>query len=122
LLPYLDEYCRIVRPRLNCDPGCTSLWLSGKGGALSYAAIEGIFARHSVERLGIRLRPHDVRAAAATTWGVFSPEQTEVAQQLLAHRDIRTTTVHYNRARGIQASREYSEAPAKVREQRNRNP
>jgi integrase len=67
LLPYLDEYRRLVRPRLNSDPRCTALWVSAKGGALSYAAIAGIFARHSVQRLGIRLRPHDVRAAAATT-------------------------------------------------------
>jgi len=121
LLPYLEEYCQSVRPRLTSDPSCTGLWVSGKGGALSYAAIEGVFARHSVERLGIRLRPHDVRAAAATTWGVFSPEQIEVAQELLGHRNIRTTTVHYNRARGIQASRQYSKTLARIRERRNHN-
>jgi integrase len=115
LLPDLDAYCRFMRPRLSSDPSCTALWVSAKGGALSYAAIAGIFARHSVQRLGIRLRPHDVRAAAATTWAIFSPEHIEVAQELLAHRNARTTTVHYNRARGIQASREFSKALAKLR-------
>jgi integrase len=115
LLPYLDEYCRVVRPRLGFDPGCTSLWLSGKGGALSYGAIEGIFTRHSRQRLGFRVCPHDVRAAGGTTWAVYAPERIEVAQELLSHRDIRTTTVHYNRARGIQASRQYSSALASIR-------
>src|ERR1700730_3895507 len=115
LLPYLDAYRRLVRPRLNSDPRCKALWLSAKGGALSYAAIEGIFARHSTRRLGFRLRPPDVRPAAATTWAVFSPEQIGVAQELLAHRDARTTTVHYNRSRGIQASREFSKTLAKLR-------
>jgi hypothetical protein len=38
----------------------------------------------------------------------FSPEQIGVAQEPLAHKDIRTTTTHYNRERGIQASRAYS--------------
>jgi integrase len=115
LLPYLDEYCRLVRPRLSSDSTCTALWVSAKGRALSYAAIQGIFARHSAQRLGIRLRPHDVRAAAATTWGVFSPEQIGVAQELLGHQDARTTAAHYNRARGIQASREFCKALAKLR-------
>jgi integrase len=115
LLPYLDEYLRLVRPRLSSDPRCTALWVNAKGGALSYAAIAGIFARHSVQRLGIKLRPHDVRAAAATTWAIFSPEQIGVAQELLAHKDARTTTVHYNRARGIEASRRLFKALANVR-------
>jgi integrase/recombinase XerD len=115
LLPYLCEYREFVRPRIHSENSCTALWVSPKGGALSYAAIGGIFARHSARRLGIHLSPHDVRAAAATTWAVFSPEEIEVAQELLAHQDIRTTTAHYNRARGIQASRAYSKALRKIR-------
>jgi integrase len=115
LLPYLDEYSRLVRPRLTSDSRCTALWVSAKGGALSYAAVAGIFARHSTQRLGFRLRPHDVRAAAATTWAIFSPEQIGVAQELLAHRGGRTTVVYYNRERGIQASREFSKTLARIR-------
>jgi integrase/recombinase XerD len=115
LLPYLHDYCSLVRPRLNPGNGCTALWVSAKGRELSYAAIGGVFARHSARRLGLRLCPHDVRAAAATTWAVFSPEQIGVAQELLAHKDIRTTTTHYNRARGIEASRAYSQAVRQIR-------
>jgi integrase len=114
LLPYLRDYCRFVRPRISSDGSCTALWVSRNGRELSYAAIGALFARHSAQRLGLHLRPHDVRAAAATTWGVFAPEQIGVAQELLAHQDIRTTTVHYNRARGIEASRAYSRALKKI--------
>jgi integrase/recombinase XerD len=115
LLPYLHDYCRFVRPRLNPGNGCTALWVSPKGRGLSYSAIGGVFARHSAQRLGLHLCPHDVRAAAATTWAVFSPEQIGVAQELLAHKDIRTTTTHYDRARGIQASRRYFHALTQLR-------
>jgi integrase len=115
LLPYLHDYCGYVRSRLNPGNGCTGFWVSAKGRALSYAAIGGVFARHSAQRLGLHLCPHDVRAAAATTWALFSPEQIGVAQELLAHKDIRTTTTHYNRARGIQASRGYFHALTQLR-------
>jgi integrase len=102
--------------RLNPGNGCTALWVSPKGRGLSYAAIGGVFARHSGRRLGLHLCPHDARAAAATTWAVFSPEQIGVAQELLAHKDIRTTTTHYNRARGIEASRGYLQALKQIGE------
>jgi integrase/recombinase XerD len=115
LLPRLNDYCRFVRPQINFKDGCTALWVSPKGGGLSYAAIGAVFARHSARRLRLHLCPHDVRAAAATTWAIFSPEQIGVAQELLAHKDIRTTTTHYNRARGIQASRGYLQALRRIR-------
>jgi integrase len=115
LLPYFGNYCRFVRPRLNADKDCTALWVGRTGGQLSYAMVWAIFSRHSVQRLGFRLCPHDVRAAAATTWSIFSPEQIGVARELLGHQDIRTTTAHYNRARGIQASRAHFTVLKKLR-------
>jgi hypothetical protein len=74
-----------------------------------------------MQRVGIRLRPHGVRAAAATTWGIISPEQIGVAQELLVRQDVHTTTVHYNRARGIQASRPYLKALVTIGVRQNRN-
>jgi integrase/recombinase XerD len=64
-----------------------------------------VFARHSTERLGIRITPHDVRDAAATTWAIAAPDRVGISRDLLAHADLRTTEKHYNRARGIEASR-----------------
>jgi integrase/recombinase XerD len=115
LMPYLQDYRRFARARINPRGNSTALWVSPKGGALSYAAIWGVFARHSARRLGFHIRPHDVRAAAGTTWAIYSPENIGVAQELLGHQDIRTTNAHYNRATGIQASRFYSKILGKIR-------
>ena len=85
--------------------GLNALWVSPKGGPLSYSAVWPVFARHSTERLGIRITPHDVRDAAATTWAIAAPDRVGISRDLLAHADLRTTEKHYNRARGIEASR-----------------
>src|SRR5260221_6587311 len=61
----------------------------------------GIITRHTAGRLGIHCAPHDVRDAAATTWAIAAPDRIGVSRDLLAHCDLRTTTRHYNRARGI---------------------
>jgi integrase len=118
LLPYFQDYERFVRPRVDPRNIGTGLWLSRNGKKLAYGAFGDLFARHSTRRLGFRLRPHDVRAAAATTWAVFSPEKIEVAQELLAHKDIRTTTAYYNRARGIEASRHHLKVLKKIKRSR----
>jgi integrase/recombinase XerD len=107
LRPYLATYLNVVRPRLLRRP-CNALWISQKGGALSYSAIWGVITRHTARQLGIRIAPHDVRDAAATTWAIAAPEHIGIARDLLAHADQRTTTRHYNRARGIEASRSYA--------------
>ena len=100
LRPYLATYLNVVRPRLLRRP-CNALWISQKGGALSYSAIWGVITRHTERGLGVRIAPHDVRDAAATTWAVAAPDQIGIARDLLAHSDLRTTTRHYNRARGL---------------------
>ena len=97
LRPYLATYLNVVRPRLLRRP-CNALWISQKGGALSYSAIWGVITRHTARRLGVRIAPHDVRDAAATTWAIAAPEHIGIARDLLAHSDLRTTTRHYNRA------------------------
>ena len=114
LRPYLVTYFNVVRPRL-LRRACNALWISQKGGALSYSAIWGITTRHTERRFGVRIAPHDVRDAAATTWAIAAPEHIGIARDLLAHADQRTTTRHYNRARGIEASRAYTQLIAKKR-------
>ena len=99
LHPYLATYLNVVRPRLLRRP-CNALWIGEKGGALSYSAIWGVITRHTERRLGVRIAPHDVRDAAATTWAIAAPEHIGIARDLLAHADQRTTTRHYNRAIG----------------------
>ncbi len=114
LRPYLTTYLNIVRPRM-LKRNSMALWVSPKGGALSYSAIWAIITRHATKRLGIHIAPHDVRDAAATTWAIAAPDQINVSRDLLAHSDLRTTTKHYNRARGIEASRAHARFIARMR-------
>jgi len=109
LLPYLDVYLRVVRPRIFDDFACKALWVSPRGGTLRYGAIGNVVSRHTAAVLGIRLTPHDTRDAAATTWALAAPSQIGVSRDLLSHSDQRTTERHYNRARGVVASRTYAE-------------
>jgi integrase len=112
----LSTYLNHVRPRLLRRPDCKALWVSYKGGALSYSALGPIFTRHSTERLGIRITPHDARDAAATLWAIMVPEQVGISRDLLAHADLRMTTKYYNRAKGIEASRAHSRVIAQLRQ------
>ena len=120
LKPYLAFYLDTVRPRILGLRTCAALWVSPKGGgALSRVGMKKSFNRLS-SRLGFRITAHDARDAAATTWAISVPDQIGVARDLLAHRDLRTTTRHYNRARGIEASRAHRQVIAKMRRKRIR--
>ena len=108
-------YLNLVRPRMLRRIGCNALWVSPKGGPLSYSAAGPVVTRHTTKRLGIRITPHDARDAAATTWAIAAPERIGISRDLLAHSDLQTTTKYYNRARGIEASRAHSRMIAQLR-------
>jgi len=114
LAPSLEIYLHTVRKRLS-RTNSTFLWRSAKGGALSYSAIWSVVIRHSRERLGIQVAPHDVRDAAATLWALERPGMIRIASELLSHTDQRTTMKHYNRANGILASRAHAQLIARAR-------
>ena len=111
----LEIYLRIVRPRLLRQAGCKALWVSAKGGTLSYSAVGPVVPRHTTERLGIRITLHDARDAAATFWAIAAPAQIGIARDLLTHKSLRTTNKYYNRARGIEASRRQAQLISKIR-------
>jgi integrase len=108
LLPYIDTYLEIIRPRILKDQTSKALWVSPRGGALGYGAIGNVVSRHTVAELGIRITTHDTRDAAATTWAIAVPSQIGISRDLLSHSDLRTTGKHYNRAKGVEASRAYA--------------
>jgi hypothetical protein len=87
---------------------------------LSYSAVGPVLTRNTTKRLGIRIAPHDARDAAATTWAIAAPEQIGIARDLLAHSDLRTTIKHYNRAKGIEASRAHNQLIARLRRKPSR--
>jgi site-specific recombinase XerD len=115
LIPYVATYLDIVRPRMLRRSACNALWVSPKGGALSYSAIWGIITRHTASRIGVPVAPHDVRDAAATTWAIAAPDRIGVSRDLLGHADLRTTGKYYNRAKGIEASRACAQVIAVLR-------
>jgi integrase/recombinase XerD len=115
LSPYFDRYLEFVRPRVLRRATCTALWVSPKGGALGYSSFGPMLARHTMRRWGIRIAPHDVRDAGATQWAIAAPDQIGVARDLLGHADLRPTTKHYNRARGIEASRALAQEVARLK-------
>jgi integrase/recombinase XerD len=116
-----STYLRLIRPRMLRPPRCKAFWVSPKGGPLSYSAFWPVFARHSSARLGFRVTPHDVRDAAATLWAIAAPDRVGISRDLLAHADLRTTGKHYNRARGIEASRVHNKLIARLRKEARRN-
>jgi integrase len=117
LQPHLVTYLDHARPRMLRRPACNALWVSAKGGALSYSAVGAVMTRHTTQRLGIRISLHDARDAAATTWAIAAPDQIGIARDLLTHSDLRMMR-HYNRARGIEASRTHARLLAKIRQTR----
>ncbi|WP_027528240.1 site-specific integrase [Bradyrhizobium sp. Ec3.3] len=118
---YLELYLEVIRPWLQRGRAGDALWLSRQAeGALSHQTFGRVLARLSSEHLGLRLSPHDLRDAAATTWAIAKPSQIAVSKDLLAHNDLRTTTRHYNRARGIEASRAQARLIAELRKRRTR--
>ena len=118
LQPHLATYLDHARPRMLRRTACNALWVSAKGGALSYSAVGPVVTRHTTQRLGIRISPHDARDAAATTWAIAAPDQIGVARDLLTHSGLRMMR-HYNRARGIEASRAHAQLLAKLRRRRS---
>lgn len=108
LLPHIDFYLEVVRPRILRGRQSKAFWASPRGEALGYGAIGNVVSRHTVAELGIRITTHDTRDAAATTWAIALPGQVGVSRDLLSHSDLRTTGKHYNRAKGVEASRAYS--------------
>jgi hypothetical protein len=109
LLPYLDIYLEVVRPRLLKTRLSQALWINSRGTKLNYGAFGDIVSRHTLRRLGLRLTPHDARDAAATTWALADPSKISTASELLSHSDGRTMQKHYNRANALGASRSYTE-------------
>ncbi len=117
---HLAVYLELARLRILRDNACAALWVSPKGGRLSRAGLNTSFLRIS-RRVGFRITPHDARDAAATTWAISAPDRIGIASDLLAHRDPRMIK-HYNRARGIEASRALRSIISSVRKQGPKRP
>lgn len=73
------------------------------------------FTHRILKLTGHRVRLHDVRAIAATTWSIEEPVGSVAARDLLGNRSSRVVEQHCNRAPAINASRVLAEINRKMK-------
>jgi integrase len=61
------------------------------------------------------VNPHLFRDCAATTIARHTPEQVNIASQILGHSKLATTERYYNQSGSASASRQYQTAIATLR-------
>jgi len=111
----IGYYVAKVRPLF---PGFSlhcGFWCAWTGRPVTDDALYRLFKRRIFERTGHDLTLHDVRRIIATSIPVFDPANAAVGSQLLGHVSDRVTERHYNRARGVEASRRMSELISSIR-------
>ncbi len=101
------HYLLVCRQRLLREPTLTAdhlqditgpLWISTRGSAMtSHAFYYGII-RISNALLGAPLYPHLLRDCAASALSSDAPEYILAASRILGHRDLATTSRHYEQS------------------------
>ena len=103
LLPYLVHYLERYRPCFTDAESGRSLWLSSRGGPLSYNHVEFIICERTKAAFGRSVSPHLFRHCAATTVASRDGSRMGVAVALLGHRHPRLLDKHYNHAGMVSA-------------------
>jgi site-specific recombinase XerD len=114
----LDRYLASVRPVLTGSQPripSTKLWIGARGRPLAEHSIYLIITKLTRAAFGTQINPHLFRHIFATTVSIVSPEVIEGARAALGHAGLETTRQYYNRASGIQASRDYGALVARLR-------
>jgi Phage integrase family len=97
LVPLLEEYLAVHRPRLvvGTDPG--TLFVNEHGQALTKAMIRNLVSRLTLKYGGRIVTPHLLRDVYAYMWLELAPEDYLTLSKLLWHRNIQTTIRIYGR-------------------------
>jgi integrase len=106
LVPALDAYLQIHRPRLLAmraprDPGRPwrspgrHLWIASTGMPMTAGALQKVLRRHTRARFGHEVNCHLFRDCLATSLADENPEAVRLAADLLGHRSFRTKARHY---------------------------
>lgn len=108
----LREYREVYRKRLLDDDAVDEGYLfpSASGKALSPLRLSQIVEREVYRRTGRRFAFHMFRYSAATFVADQAPQRLRIAQHLLHHRRLRTTSRHYIRGQQRRAGSKYQEA------------
>jgi integrase len=105
---YLDQ----VRPSLLARmprqaPVPTACWIGNSGRPIGPQVLRKIIRARAMLGLKTKVRPHDFRRAAATTYVLSFPARAIEASAVLGHADTRTTERHYIAGQKILAHRQY---------------
>jgi integrase/recombinase XerD len=92
-----------------------ALWLSASGEQLGPDAVSVQVANRTKETFGTAINLHSFRHIAATTIATKNPEGVTDIKDVLAHSTMRTSEVHYNRAKMIDAARIYHDTIRQLR-------
>jgi integrase/recombinase XerD len=92
-----------------------ALWISTRGDQMGPDAISVQVGDRTEQTFGTAINLHSFRHMAATTIATADPEGVTDIMEVLAHSTMRTSEVHYNRAKMIDAARIYHETIRQLR-------
>jgi integrase len=118
----IARHIDLFRPIFLGSTNHRGLWCSFyRGEALTDAGLYMAIRKRVGQSTGHWISLHDFARIAATSIAIYDPCNVASASQLLGHMDARVTSAHYNRARGVVASRRMAlliEAARKTRGER----
>lgn len=110
LTRWIERYLTTYRPVLaRTEDAPPSLWLtSDDGSALTSSAVAQTLSKATLATVGIAMRPHMFRTAAASASAAYAPHLPNLASPILNHTDPRVREEHYNRASSMNAANTYA--------------
>ena len=106
LTPFIDRYLdhyRFVLALTKNPPA--ALWLSSQGSRpMSYVQVGHAIEKTTLATVGLAMRPHLFRTAAASTAATHCGDNPHLASALLHHTISSVTNAHYNRATSLTAA------------------
>ena len=106
LTPFIDRYLdhyRFVLALTKNPPA--ALWLSSQGNRpMSYVQVGRTIEKTTLATVGLAMRPHLFRTAAASTAATHCGDNPHLASALLHHTNSSVTNAHYNRATSLTAA------------------
>jgi site-specific recombinase XerD len=110
LNPYIEVYLKEARPILltGSKRETTALWISTVSrGPITARKLTSLIGQVTLEAVGVRISPHLLRTADATTLAETRGDMPHLASALLNHVHPRITEEHYNRASSLSAGKQY---------------
>ena len=117
----ITRHVDAFRPLFLGSTNHKGLWCSFyRGGALTDSGLYMAVRKRVKQRTGYWISLHDFRRIAATSIAIYDPCNVASASQLLGHMSERITHTHYNRAKGVVASRRMAMLIEAARKARSR--